>query len=399
MTRSGRQLNTTEHMKKLLTLSNNLLVNCGWGRQKAAPLPIRWGEGKFLGNRIDSNLSKADAPSSFPSLHPMGRGLGRGALCTRFMAPMRAPFAWRLPMNLKVGRRSCAASLKITRLTRRRSNAALPVKWFMGSMREILFRRSLSLALLLAPAILAQLPPGNDKGVAMGHLHLRVSDLDAHKKLWIDALGAKVVKLGRLEACQFPGVQVLLTKGAPTGGTDGCVVDHLGFKVKSLDEAKSKLTAAGGKFLTENPKTRQMFIEFPDGIKIEFTENKEQTDPVVHDHIHFAVQEIDEQRAWYAKMFGALPGTSGPFKAADVPGVNLRWKPAEAKLPGTKGRGVDHIGFEIANLEAFCKKLEADGVKFDRPYSAFPQMGLSIAFLTDPWGVYIELTEGLVKMK
>ena len=259
--------------------------------------------------------------------------------------------------------------------------------------------KTIIISLLLAPVALAQLPPGNDKGVSMGHLHLRVSDTDAHKKLWVDTLGAKVVKLGRLEAYEFPGVQVLLTKGTPSGGTDGCVVDHLGFKVKNLEETKSKLTAGGAKVVSGNPKTHQMFIEFPDGIKVEFTEDKSQTDAVVHHHIHFAVQQIDEQREWYAKMFGAVPGMSAGFKAADVPGVNLRWKPSDAKLAGTKGRGVDHIGFEIAHLDEFCKKLEADGVKFDRPYSAFPQMGLSIAFLTDPWGVYIELTEGLAKLK
>ena len=34
-----------------------------------------------------------------------------------------------------------------------------------------------------------------------------------------------------------------------------------------------------------------------------------------------------------------------------------------------KGRTLDHIGFEVMNLEAFCKKLEASGVKFEKPYS------------------------------
>ena len=259
--------------------------------------------------------------------------------------------------------------------------------------------KTLILSLLLARVVSAQLPPGNAKGISMGHLHLRVSDPDAHKKLWVDALGGKVVKAGALELYQFPGVQVALTKGQPSGGTDGCVVDHLGFKVKNLDETKAKLTARGAKVVSENPKTRQMFIEFPDGIKVEFTEDKTQSDPVVHHHIHFAVQQIDEQRAWYAKTFGAVPGMSAGFKAADVPGVNLRWKPADAKLAGTKGRGVDHIGFEVEHLEEFCKKLQADGVKLDVPYRSLPQMGLSIAFLTDPWGVYIELTEGLAKLK
>ena len=55
---------------------------------------------------------------------------------------------------------------------------------------------------------------------------------------------------------------------------------------------------------------------------------------------------------------------------------------------------LDHIGFEVTNLEAFCKKLEAAGIKFDRPYGKLAS-GFGLAFLTDPWGTYIELTEGL----
>jgi len=51
----------------------------------------------------------------------------------------------------------------------------------------------------------------------------------------------------------------------------------------------------------------------------------------------------------------------------------------------------------VQNLEAFCKALEAQGIKFDRPYSKSPT-GLGVAFLTDPWGTYIELTEGLDKV-
>ena len=60
----------------------------------------------------------------------------------------------------------------------------------------------------------------------------------------------------------------------------------------------------------------------------------------------------------------------------------------------TKGRMLDHIGFEVRNLEAFCKKLEANGVKLDTPYTKQPS-GNATAVLTDPWGTRIELTEGL----
>ena len=55
---------------------------------------------------------------------------------------------------------------------------------------------------------------------------------------------------------------------------------------------------------------------------------------------------------------------------------------------------MDHIGFEVDDLEAFCTKLEGMGIEFDIEYREVESVELKIAFLTDPSGVYIELTEG-----
>ena len=99
-----------------------------------------------------------------------------------------------------------------------------------------------------------------------------------------------------------------------------------------------------------------------------------------------------------AKHFGAIPGKRLRFDAADLPGVNLTFSASETPVEPTKGRAMDHIGFEIKGLEAFVKKLEAAGVKFDVPYRKVPALGISIAFFTDPWGAYVELTEGLDKI-
>ena len=113
---------------------------------------------------------------------------------------------------------------------------------------------------------------------------------------------------------------------------------------------------------------------------------------------HFFVAEsaVPEIKAWYVKTFGAKPGKRGDFEAADIPGVNLTFSPSPTPTEPTKGRALDHIGFEVKDLEAFLKKLEANGVKLDRPYTKTPT-GLAISFLTDRWGTYIELTEGLNK--
>jgi hypothetical protein len=62
----------------------------------------------------------------------------------------------------------------------------------------------------------------------------------------------------------------------------------------------------------------------------------------------------------------------------------------------TKGRSVDHIGFEIKNLDQFVKNLEASGIHTEAPIRTSPNASkLRLAFITDPWGTYIELTEGL----
>jgi catechol 2,3-dioxygenase-like lactoylglutathione lyase family enzyme len=70
---------------------------------------------------------------------------------------------------------------------------------------------------------------------------------------------------------------------------------------------------------------------------------------------------------------------------------------APAPQAPTKGRALDHIGFEVKNLEAFCKKLAAAGVTFDLTYRELPQLGgLKIAYVLDPEGTRIELTEGFM---
>ena len=103
-------------------------------------------------------------------------------------------------------------------------------------------------------------------------------------------------------------------------------------------------------------------------------------------------------QAWYVKTFGASPRSGGAFPAAVLPGVALNFSPSTEPVVGTTGRALDHIGFEVKNLEAFTKKLEADGIKLTVPYRTVPALGIAIAFINDPWGTYIEMTEGLDKV-
>ena len=102
-------------------------------------------------------------------------------------------------------------------------------------------------------------------------------------------------------------------------------------------------------------------------------------------------------KAWYAQMFGGVPGKRSNYQAVDLPGINLNFSGQATAQAPTRGRMLDHIGFEVKNLEAFCKQLEARGVKLDTPYTKGPD-GIATAQLTDPWGTSIELTEGLNRL-
>jgi hypothetical protein len=46
----------------------------------------------------------------------------------------------------------------------------------------------------------------------------------------------------------------------------------------------------------------------------------------------------------------------------------------------------------VKDLGPFVKKLEAAGVKIDRPFTPNDQGG-GLAFVYDPWGTYIELNQ------
>jgi catechol 2,3-dioxygenase-like lactoylglutathione lyase family enzyme len=251
----------------------------------------------------------------------------------------------------------------------------------------------LTALLALLSSASAQLPAPNSAGVGMGHLHFKVHDLAAHNAFWT-ALGGTPVKIGDMHVFKFPDVLVVYDKGDPTGGTDGSVVGHVGFRVKSLAASIEKWRVAGLKILP-GASAHQIYVIAPDDIRIEMTEDPSLDVPIANHHIHFYTSSVSDTKAWYVKMFDAKPGKRGPFEAADLPGVNLTFSQAPGVVAPTKGRALDHIGFEIKDLESFCKKLEAAGVKFDVPFKRIPALGLSLAFLTDPWGTYIELTDGL----
>ena len=277
--------------------------------------------------------------------------------------------------------------------------------------------------LVMAPASTAsaQLLAAKDGPIVYGHHHLNVTNLDEAKKFWVDAIGGVLIKVGpeNREIIKFPNALMLLRAQKPTAGSKGSTVDHVGFSVKNLRQVVDRIKAGGFRMVTSaeappnvkvqddigiveaGPVSGIAYAMAPDETKVELVEMKAQAAPIASHHLHF-VGMNKEMQAWYMQTFGASTLASAnpaAFISASLPGLTMNFSPSPTPVAGTQGRAIDHIGFEVKNLEAFTKKLAADGIKLDRPYTKVQALDIAIAFFTDPWGTYIELTEGLDRVR
>jgi len=267
---------------------------------------------------------------------------------------------------------------------------------------------------LLGASATAQLSDANHKGVTMGHVHYFVPDVAVTASFW-ESLGGRRTTLGSSELVVFPGVAVFVSPGEDRESSEGAVVGHVAFRIASAADIEAR--GIGVEYNEQFPGV--VYVRTPDGERVELFDdgiatnigfdpepgretemslrhNRPLERPIVTHHMHFYVPEgeVEAARQWYVENFGAVPGIRWRYDAADLPGINLNFSAVpEARAP-TRGRMLDHIGFEVADLEAFVGELEARGIELDMPYREMPN-GLGLAFLTDPWGTWIELTEGL----
>jgi catechol 2,3-dioxygenase-like lactoylglutathione lyase family enzyme len=227
----------------------------------------------------------------------------------------------------------------------------------------------------------------------MGHVHLFAKDVEAQRH-FLSLLGGVPTQNGTLQMVRFPGVFVNLgQRDMSTGGSVGSVVNHFGFHVKSVADTLARIAPLGLKVEQNNP--QQAFITGPDNVRVELLQDDALPVPIRMHHVHMFVAAPLETQAWYIKHFGATAGKRAAFDTANVPGVELAFTAEPMAQAPTEGRSLDHIGFEVTNLDAFLKRLQRLGIKdIDGP-----RLGSNgttkISYIKDPWGTRIEITEGL----
>lgn len=255
----------------------------------------------------------------------------------------------------------------------------------------------------------AQLAAPTSSGVSLGAVYYTVPDVAAHKKIWVDIFGAKPVMVGKTEMLKIPGAFIVLNQGQPAAGTP--LVNHFGIWGKDLDTTRAKLTQAG---IQTAPKAQ--FIDLPNGVRLEFIDDPNGPEAPSAHHIHYFVASADDGlkgRAWYMKEFGAAENSrrngavpsallTAPDKWISVDftaaggGRGRGGAPATPPPPpgSNKGTILDRFALEVKGIDAFVKKIEADGVRVTKPVSTNAD-GLKTAMIVDTLGNDVELIEGL----
>jgi len=224
-------------------------------------------------------------------------------------------------------------------------------------MKTNVFVALLLASTLTAGAAAAQPAAFNEIGLTMGHWHIVSKDVEANKKLFL-AMGGKLYMPGGNPLIMFPGLYINLNLGTEKGegGTVGSVVNHVGFIVDNVQKRVAEWKAAGVDVLPGgNNRLDQAFVVTPDGVRIEILEDKTQPMPIRNEHIHLSLTEADipKAQAWYAKTFGGKPGTRNNAPIVDLPGVQIRFATVDTKQVPTRGRILDHIGFDVKDHAAF----------------------------------------------
>src|SRR5262249_24676851 len=110
--------------------------------------------------------------------------------------------------------------------------------------------------LLLTPTVSgAQILVAGEGPVVYGHHHLNTTNMAAQKKFYVDTLGGVLVQIGsgdrQQEIIKFPNVLMFFRPmQAPTGGSIGTTVNHIGFSVPDLKPVVAKIKANGYKMIT-----------------------------------------------------------------------------------------------------------------------------------------------------
>ncbi len=201
----------------------------------------------------------------------------------------------------------------------------------------------------------------------------------------------------------YGSTRLMFLGGQQRGGSQGSVIEHLGFAVADVDAKVRELTAAKATLIEPARDVPDLYrtalLESPWGTRIQLVQ-----DPAavgLH-HVQLRAPDPDAVYAWLLDTFGGervkIKGQLDAVVYSGVPGFSTVYiVAAQGESVPSQGRAIDHIGWRsVAPVEQTKAMLEAKNVELTsqpRPLNLPNGPAISFFYVAGPNGARIELVE------
>ena len=201
----------------------------------------------------------------------------------------------------------------------------------------------------------------------------------------------------------YGAVRLMFLGATSTGGSDGSVIEHLGFSVPDLDATLRALAAINTKVVEPVKATpglyRTAMIESPWGTRVQLVQDPELLG--LH-HVQLRSPDPDGMFTWLLAKFGGertkLKGQIDSVKYAGAAGFTTVYiVAAKGSSVPSQGRAIDHIGWRstatIAETKAMLEGKSVQLTSQPRPLDLPNGPTINFFYVAGPDGARIEIVE------
>ncbi len=262
--------------------------------------------------------------------------------------------------------------------------------------------RSLALAAALGAGVVAAASGQTRATLPYDHIHLNEPAEEA--STWWEAHidGARRITEAP-NRLMYGAVRLMFLSPRSQGGSQGSVIEHLGFSVADLDAKMRQLAADNTKVIEPVKEVPGLYktalIEDPWGTRIQLVQDPELLG--LH-HVQLRAPDPDAVYAWLLDKFGGertkIKGQLDAVKYAGVPGFTTVYiVVAKGDSVPSQGRVIDHIGWRstgpIDGTKAMLEAKQVELTSQPRPLNLPNGPSINFFYVAGPDGTRIELVE------
>ena len=200
----------------------------------------------------------------------------------------------------------------------------------------------------------------------------------------------------------YGSTRLMFLGGTQTGGSQGSVIEHLGFSVADVDAKVKELTADKAKLIEPATNVANLYrtalLESPWGTRIRLVQDGT---PGLH-HVQLRAPDPEAVYTWLLDKFGGqrtkIKGQLDAVVYQGVPGFSTVYiVVARGESVPSQGRAIDHIGWRsMGTIDSTKTMLEGKKVELTsqpRPLTLPNGPPINFFYVAGPNGARIEIVE------